>query len=248
MTKPLTQTTVPETTVSENTTAAPAARKKTNMAAKKKTSAQVTAVPFSLSDERLEQSVIGTGTAAKVVTGKYNFYTGLTAGFMIAVRQMYPKATFGKAEYAVALACLFGVKAGGAHKASPAAISDWLADTYRAGTQHIVIKTLMAAITGVPQDGMDAGTAPHTAELHRHYKANWAAYLTTEEGKALRGGTAAASVPTQTPGFGFGSAAVAKAAGGQQALTVQEQIAAAEERARKALARVEAMKRATLGE
>ena len=242
-----TETTVPETT---DPVAAPAARKKT-MATSRKSSTKVTAVPFSLSEERLEQTVIGSGEKARVVTGKFNFFTGLTDGFMIAVRQLYPKVAFGKSEYAMALAVMFGTPAGGAHKASPAAISGWLADSYRAGKQPVVVKTLYAAITGVPQEGMDAKVAPHLAEFHRHYAANWAAYLTTPEGKALRGGTAAASVPTQTPGFGFGTgvgAAVAKAAGGQQALSVQQQIEAAEERARKALARVEAMKRANLGE
>ena len=221
-----TETTVPETT---DPVAAPAARKKTNMAAKK-----TTLPPVSLATK-----VVGVAKkGGRSFEAPYNWYSS-SSQLIATARGLYPVAvaerSFAKAEIAMALAVLLG----GA-KASPVAASAMVAKLSDEKRESLV-KTLYAAVTGIAQDGMDAKVAPHLDELAKDYAANWSAFLKTDEGKALRAGSAEAA-PASPYGYG------AKAAGGQQALSVQEKLAADEAKMARLQARIEAQRRAQLGE
>lgn len=234
MSKP--QTNVPETTDStestESTTetAAPAAKKRNHMAAKK------TTLPAPVS---LSYKVAGVAKkGSRSFAAEYNWYSAASQ-LIATARGLYPVAvaerSFAKAEIAMALAVLMG----GA-KASPVAASTMVAKLSDEKRESLV-KTLYAAVTGVPQDGMDAAVAPHLAELAKDYAANWASFLRTDEGKALRAGSAEAA-PASPYGYG------AKAAGGQQALSTQERLAADEAKLVRLQARIEAQRRAERGE
>jgi hypothetical protein len=225
------------TTVPETTTAAPAAKKRKPMAAKKKTPAAPVITPISLGTK-----LVVIVTQKKKNGDTYQFQQGFNwyspaNGLIITARGLYPtqvaNMTFALAEIAMALAITA--------KVNQMQVAAFVAKLNE-GKREELVKTLYATVTGLPQEGMDAGVAPHLAELHAAYKANWAAFLSTPEGKELRSGKGPGVLtPESVFGFGIGTAAgAAKAAGGQQALSVQDRLAAEEARHAKRLAALRA--------
>ena len=238
-------TTVPET---ESTpTAAPAARKKPMARKPTKPAPYVPSAPlFSL--ETKEPFRAGwkkdpdDDTKLVPIIQEYSWYSVAGYLFTLGMGDFSPRP--GRAEVALMVALYQDARGKG--PGETAKEIDKMRDN-----GAMLMATIFAGLSGVPQDGMDSATVPHLAELHADYKVAWAQYIVSPEGAARmakRRDKGATNVPdAKVSKYGYSGGfnapaptAKAKATGGQQALTQKEkQEALLEARERKKLGMLE---------